>query len=309
LALFAITATFAPAIGPTVGGYLTEAYGWQYIFFINVIPGTLILAVPWLVLERKPMRLHLLAEGDWLGIATMAIGLAALQTVLDEGNKDNWFDSLLIVRLSLTAAVSLVLFVWIELVSARPAVNLRSLWQRNFSFGTIANLLLGFSLYGTVYILPQYLGQVFGYNAEQIGFVLAWTGFPQLLIIPLVPLLMKRLDARVIVAIGLSVVRSKLLHGRPSVGRFRGRRIAAAEHRPLAWTGGGARATVSDCYGRNCAPGFCRRLRALQPDAKPRRRIRDCAPGRAGDKTRTTSLQCHRQLSEPVPGKRPRAAQ
>jgi DHA2 family multidrug resistance protein len=205
LALFAITATFAPAIGPTIGGYLTEAYGWQYIFFINVIPGVLMVAVLWLVLEREPMRLHLLAEGDWLGIATMAIGLAALQTVLDEGNKDNWFDSVLIVRLSLTAAVSLALFVWIELVSIRPAVNLRLLWQRNFGFGTIANFLLGFSLYGTVYILPQYLGQVFGYNAEQIGFVLAWTGFPQLLVIPLVPLLMKRLDARVIVAIGLGV--------------------------------------------------------------------------------------------------------
>jgi MFS transporter, DHA2 family, multidrug resistance protein len=205
LALFALTATFAPAIGPTIGGYLTEAYGWQYIFFVNLVPGILMVIVLWLTLEREPMRLHLLAEGDWLGIGTMAVGLAALQTVLDEGNKDGWFDSALIVRLSVVAGVFLVLFVWIELVSAAPTVNLRLLARRNFGFGTATNFVVGFTLYGTVYILPQYLGQVFGYNAEQIGFVLAWTGLPQLVVIPFVPLIMRRVDARVIVMAGLSV--------------------------------------------------------------------------------------------------------
>ena len=184
LALYALTATFAPAIGPTIGGYLTETYGWQYIFFVNLIPGLGMVAILWLTLEREPTRLSLLEHGDRFGIAAMAIGLTALQTVLDEGNKDDWFDSVLIVRLSLIAAVFLALFVWIELKSADPAVNLRLLGRRNFGFGTLTNVIVGFALYGTVYILPQYLGQVFGYNAEQIGFVLAWTGLPQLLIIP-----------------------------------------------------------------------------------------------------------------------------
>ena len=92
LALFSITATFAPAIGPTIGGYLTEAYGWQYIFFVNVVPGALMIVVLWLTLEREPMQLDLLGRGDWFGVATMAIGLSALQTVLDEGNKDDWFE-------------------------------------------------------------------------------------------------------------------------------------------------------------------------------------------------------------------------
>jgi MFS transporter, DHA2 family, multidrug resistance protein len=135
----------------------------------------------------------------------MAIGLASLQTVLDEGNKDGWFDSVFIIRLALVAAVFLSLFVWIDLRSANPAVNLRLLARRNFGLGTLANILVGFALYGTVYILPQYLGQVFGYNAEQIGFVLAWTGLPQLAIIPFVPWLMARLDARLIVVVGLCV--------------------------------------------------------------------------------------------------------
>jgi MFS transporter, DHA2 family, multidrug resistance protein len=205
LALFALTATFGPAIGPTIGGYLTEAYGWQYIFFVNLVPGAIMVVVLWLTLEREPMRLSLLADGDWFGIGAMAVGLAALQTVLDEGNKDGWFDSALIARLSLVAAVFLALFVWIELKSATPAVNLRLLASRNFGFGTLANVLVGFALYGTVYILPQYLGQVFGYNAEQIGFVLAWTGLPQLVIIPFVPWLMGRVDARLIAMSGLCV--------------------------------------------------------------------------------------------------------
>jgi MFS transporter, DHA2 family, multidrug resistance protein len=135
----------------------------------------------------------------------MAIGLAALQTMLDEGNKDGWFDSIFIIRLALIAAVFLALFIWIELKSDSPAVNLRLLARRNFGFGTLANVILGFALYGAIYILPQYLGQVFGYNAEQIGFVLAWTGLPQLLIIPFVPLLMARVDARLIVMAGLVV--------------------------------------------------------------------------------------------------------
>ena len=205
LALFALTATFGPAIGPTIGGYLTETYGWQYIFFVNLVPGAVMVVVLWLTLEREPMRLSLLADGDWLGIGAMAVGLAALQTVLDEGNKDGWFDSVLIVRLALVAAVFLALFVWIELRSAKPAVNLRLLAGRNFGFGTLANVIVGFALYGTIYILPQYLGQVFGYNAEQIGFVLAWTGLPQLVIIPFVPWLMGRVDARLIAMSGLCV--------------------------------------------------------------------------------------------------------
>src|ERR1051326_7382831 len=205
MALFAITATFAPAIGPTIGGWLTENYGWETIFFINLVPGAVMVATLFATLERQPMQLRLLAQGDWAGIATMAIGLGALQTVLEEGNKNDWFGSPYIVRLALVAAVALALFVWIELTVERPAVNLRMLTRRNFGLGTLANVGVGFALYGSVYLLPQYLGQAQGYNAEQIGAVMAWTGLPQLLLIPMVPLLMKRFDTRAVVIVGLSV--------------------------------------------------------------------------------------------------------
>jgi DHA2 family multidrug resistance protein len=205
LAMFAISATFAPAIGPTIGGYLTENWGWEYIFYVNLVPGALMIGMLWYSLEVKPMNLALLREGDWFGIVTMAIGLSALQTVLEEGNKDDWFGSPFIVKLSIVAAVALSAFLWIELTAKKPLLNLRLLVRRNFGFGILANFLLGIALYGSVFILPVYLSRIQGYNAEQIGMVLAWTGFPQLLLIPLVPRLMQRFDARIIIGIGFAL--------------------------------------------------------------------------------------------------------
>src|SRR5262249_58908874 len=125
--------------------------------------------------------------------------------VLEEGNKDDWFGSPFILRLAIMAAVFLSAFVAIELNVRKPLLNLRLLKSRNFGIGILVNILMGFALFGTVYILPQYLGQVHRYNAEQIGNVLAWTGLPQLLLIPLVPLLMKRFDPRYIGAFGIAL--------------------------------------------------------------------------------------------------------
>jgi DHA2 family multidrug resistance protein len=203
LAMFALAVTFAPAIGPTIGGYLTENYGWQTIFFVNVIPTAVMVTTLFFTLERQPMQLKLLAEGDWFGIVTMAVGLSALQAVLEEGNKDDWFGSPFIVKLAITAAISLSLFIANELIVEKPLLRLRLLTNRNFGMGTIAAVFLGFGLFGSIYLLPAYLGQVQGYNAEQIGNVLAWTGLPQLILIPLVPKLMQRIDARYLAALGL----------------------------------------------------------------------------------------------------------
>ena len=205
LAMFAIAVTFAPAIGPTIGGYLTENYGWQTIFFVNTLPSIVMIVALYLTLERESMRLGLFREGDWAGIVTMAIGLSALQTLLEEGNKDDWFGSPFIVRLGIIAAVFLTAFLVIELTAKNPLVNLRLLLNRNFGVGTVANVLVGFALFGSIYVLPQYLGQVQGYNAEQIGLVLAWTGLPQLVLIPFVPWLMKRFDIRYIGSLGILI--------------------------------------------------------------------------------------------------------
>src|ERR1700704_5674731 len=125
LAIFALSVTFAPAIGPTIGGYLTENYGWQTIFFVNVLPTIVMVTALYLTLERQPMQLGLLKESDWSGIVTMAIGLSAFQNVLEEGNKDDWFASPFTLRLAIVALVSLSLFVWIELMVEKPLIRLR----------------------------------------------------------------------------------------------------------------------------------------------------------------------------------------
>ena len=205
LAMFSLAVTFAPAIGPTIGGYLTETYGWQTIFFVNVAPTVVMVTMLYFTLERQPLQLGLLKDGDWFGIATMAIGLAALQAVLEEGNKDDWFGSPFIVKLAIVAAIGLSVFVANELLVDKPLVRLRLLTQRSFGFGTISSVFLGFALFGSVYLLPAYLGEVQHYNAEQIGTVMAWTGLPQLILIPLVPKLMQRFDIRYMAFAGMSL--------------------------------------------------------------------------------------------------------
>ena len=205
LAGFSITATFAPAIGPTIGGWLTDNYGWQTIFYVNLVPGVVMLAALVYALPRSSTQLGLLRRGDWLGISLMAVGLAAFQTVLDDGNVYNWFDSPFIVRLSLVSAVMLTAFVVVELVRKEPLIQLRLLMRRNFGFGTLGNFLLGFALYGSAYLLPQYLAVAQGFDSQQSGEVMAWTGLPQLVVIPFVPLLMKRIDSRLLVGVGLMV--------------------------------------------------------------------------------------------------------
>jgi DHA2 family multidrug resistance protein len=203
---FAITATFAPAIGPTVGGWLTDNYGWPMIFYLGLIPGVVMLSALIYALPHGKPRLELLRQGDWLGIVLMAIGLAALQTVLDEGNVYDWFGSPFIVKLSVISAAALCAFVAVEMRREDPLVNLRLLGRRNFGLGTASNFLLGFALYGSAYLLPQYLAVSQGLNAQQSGEIMAWTGLPQLFIIPLVPLVFMRLiDPRLIVGTGLAI--------------------------------------------------------------------------------------------------------
>ena len=205
LAMFALTATFAPSIGPTLGGWLTENYGWQYVFYLNLVPGLLLLAAVWYAVAPAPMQLGLLKGGDWWGIASMAIGLGSLQVVLEEGSRKDWFSSDFVLRLSIISAIFLSIFFWIELTRKNPFINLRLLTRRNFGLASIVNVSLGVGLYGSVFILPLYLSQIQQYNAMQIGEVIMWAGVPQLFIVPIVPKLMQRIDMRLLIAIGVSL--------------------------------------------------------------------------------------------------------
>jgi len=204
-ALFALTAMMAPAIGPTIGGLITDLYGWRWVFFLNLIPGAVMLPALFYGLAPAPMQLKKFAEGDWWGIVTVAIGLASLQIVLEEGDKDDWFGSAFITRFSIISFVALTAFIVRELTTSNPLVNLRLFKRRNFAFSSVANVMLGFVLYSAVYLIPIYLSQSHGYSARQSGIVMAWIGLPQLVIIPFMPRLMARFDPRHLLAFGFAV--------------------------------------------------------------------------------------------------------
>ena len=202
LAVYSIAVVFAPSIGPALGGYFSDTFGWQSIFFLSLPSGLVMVAMLWYALESAPRQWHLLRQGDWLGMFTMAVGLGCLETVLEEGNKDDWFGSPFIVRLAVIAVLSLAAFIYVEMKRAAPLLNLRLLARRNFCLGTCGNFIFGFSMFGWIYLVPQYLSRMQGYSSQQIGGVMIWLGLPQLLLIPFIPKVMQRVDTRRLVVVG-----------------------------------------------------------------------------------------------------------
>jgi len=205
LGIWSLTATQAPSLGPTLGGWLTESYGWEYIFYLQLIPGLVMVSGLWYGLPREKMNLSLLKEGDWFGILLMAIGLAASTIVLEEGNRKDWFGSDLIVRGTIVGVVALSLFILVELRGRNPFINLRLLGRRNFAIANLVNVIFGMGLFGSIYLLPLYFAQIQGYNSFQIGTVIMWTGIPQLFLVPVVIKLMQFVDPRKLVAFGVTV--------------------------------------------------------------------------------------------------------
>ena len=202
IALFGLTATFAPAIGPTVGGWLTDNLSWHYIFYLNLVPGPIAFALQLFALDRTPARLRDLAGGDWFGIGLMAVGLPALTFVLEEGQRKDWFGSTIIVEGTWLAVLGILGFILRELTAARPFINLRVLKNRSVGGGCLLMAVLGAVSFGSIYVIPVYCAQIQGYNAEQIGYVVMWSGLPQLFLFPAMPFLMKRVDPRLLVIAG-----------------------------------------------------------------------------------------------------------
>jgi DHA2 family multidrug resistance protein len=202
ITLFGLTATLAPALGPTVGGWLTDNFSWHYIFYLNLIPGPLAAIIQLTALPRQSARWAELGKGDWFGIGSMAIGLSSLTFVLEEGQRKEWFESSAISQLSIIAAVGIACFIMRELMAARPFINLRVLGNPTIGASCALMTVLGAVSLGSTYVIPLYCAQIQGYNAEQIGYVVMWSGLPQLLLFPAMPFLMKRIDPRLLVIAG-----------------------------------------------------------------------------------------------------------
>jgi DHA2 family multidrug resistance protein len=205
MAMFGLTATLAPAMGPTLGGYLTELYGWPSIFYINWVPGVLLIAGMYWGIDKEPMNLQTLIKADWLGIAFMAVGLASLTIFLEEGNSKDWFESSFIITFAALALVGILGWVVIGFWRADPFVNLRLYGTRNFLVATALSAVVGMGLYGSSYLLPLYLGQIAGYSPMQIGEVIAWMGLPQLFVMPFVARLSQKIDNRIMCMFGLGL--------------------------------------------------------------------------------------------------------
>lgn len=204
-AVFGMTATFAPAVGPSIGGWLTENYGWPWIFYMNLLPGALMLAALAWGLDKEPARFEKLRNGDWAGILTVATGLGCFITLLEEGNRNDWFESPAMVVLALTSAGMLTAGIVIELRGRDPFIDLRLLGRRGFGVASLVGTVFGLGMYGVMYVLPVYLARIQGYNAGQIGATIMWSGVPQLLMMPVAALLAKRWDARVLISAGLGL--------------------------------------------------------------------------------------------------------
>ncbi|MCP1625149.1 MDR family MFS transporter [Pseudomonas nitroreducens] len=206
MALFSLSNSVAQAAGPSIGGWLTDAYSWRWIFYLQLIPGVLLLAAVAWAIEPKAMQLEKLRNGDWLGIASMIVGLGAVQIVLEEGGRKDWFGSDFIVWMLVVGVIALLLFICTQLFGRRSFINLRLLAGYNFGVASAAMFIFGAATFGLVFLVPNYLSQLHGYNASEIGVSLIAYGLVQLLLAPLMPRLMRWLNPKLMVTSGFAIM-------------------------------------------------------------------------------------------------------
>ncbi|MFV3074479.1 DHA2 family efflux MFS transporter permease subunit [Niveispirillum fermenti] len=201
-----LVATLGPTVGPTLGGYLTEQFSWHWLFLINLVPGLLVASIVWKCIDIDKPNPSLLKGIDIPGIVLMALFLGSLDYVIEEGAREQWFQDETIRNFALLALVAGAAFLWRMFTYAKPIVDLRTLRNGNFAMGSIYGFVIGIGLYGSVYMLPLYLGQVRGLNAQQIGATMVITGLCQFLSSPLAGMLSSRMDVRKVLAIGFGLL-------------------------------------------------------------------------------------------------------
>ena len=215
MAVYAMGVVFAPAVGPTLGGWITDNFTWRWIFFINIPIGVISLLMTQLLIADPP---YLKRENlrtlkiDYIGIGLLGVGLGALQIMLDKGQRDDWFSSHFIVACAVITAVCLIAVVIWELRSKAPIVDFGLLRERNFALATMTMFVLGLVLYGTTVLLPEMLQTLLGYTALASGMVLSPGAFVLIAILPIVGWLLGKIEARWLVTFGAAVLALSLLY-------------------------------------------------------------------------------------------------
>jgi MFS transporter, DHA2 family, multidrug resistance protein len=204
-ALYGVTAICAPAIGPTLGGWITDNYSWRWIFYINVPVGALALALVYQLVEDPPYLARLkkqLSGFDFIGFSLLTLGVGALQIALDKGQEDDWFGSNFITTLVVIAVAGLIALVIWEWFQKEPIVDVRLFKNFNVATTNLMFLMLGAALFSSTVLMPQLLQTLMGYPAQKAGMVLSAGALVVLVILPMVGKLTTRFQARHIIAFG-----------------------------------------------------------------------------------------------------------
>ncbi len=204
--LIGLVATLAPTIGPTVGGYLTDMLSWHWLFFINIGPGIAVTIAAITLIDFDKPNLALFEKFDFIGLVFMALFLGALEYVLEDGPRYDWFEDPTITLAAVVSASSAVIFFIRVLTAGRPIVDLRAFSDRNFALGSMFSFVLGMGLYGLTYLYPVFLGEIRGFNALLVGKTMFVSGATMFICAPLVGRLMTRIDPRLMLATGFAIV-------------------------------------------------------------------------------------------------------
>lgn len=200
---FDLIVLLGPLLGPVVGGWLAENISWSWCFFLNLPVCGALMVLLIFGLPSDPPHWRNFFEADWLGIVGLAIGLSSLTVVLEEGQRERWFESHLIVALSLVSLAGMVLIAVSQFTAKRPIMRLSLMRNPRYASVILIVSAVGAALYGVSYLVPQFLSLVAGYNAEQSGAVMLYAGLPAFLMMPILPRLLGRVDARLMVIAGL----------------------------------------------------------------------------------------------------------
>lgn len=207
--LYGMAVVLAPAIGPTIGGWITDNYTWRWIFFLNIPVGVLSLLLTSRIVEDPPYlkKLRKRVGGiDGIGLGLLALTIGALQIMLDKGQEDDWFSSHFIVTCAWLAGLGLIALLYRELSSKHPIIDLSLYRRRNFAMTQLIMLLIGAALYSTTVMIPQFLQEVMGYTATEAGLALSLGGFVLIVLFPVVGFIGQKLDPRLMITIGFCLL-------------------------------------------------------------------------------------------------------
>ena len=190
-ALFGLGAVVGPTVGPTIGGYILEIANWPWIFYVNIPIGILAAYCTITFIRETPKD----GQGkpvDWYGIGLLALAVGSLQTVLEKGESEDWFATPYIVILAATSVFGLLLFIWRELSTDHPIVNLKIMKKRSFSIGMFTSFILGFGLYGSVFVFPVFAQNLLGFTPLQTGELFIAGGICTIAMMPFIGIMLKK---------------------------------------------------------------------------------------------------------------------